>query len=147
MTNKNEIRLWQDDAPDALGSEDKDIPTLTPYLPKPEKATGAGIVICPGGGYHGLAPHEGEQYALWLNEQGIAGIVLKYRLASGGYHYPAIFYDVARAMRCTRFMADEWNLDPKRIGVMGSSAGGHLSSLMLTHFDEGQPDSMTLSRD
>ena len=141
MTNKNEIRLWQDDAPDALGSEDKDIPTLTPYLPKPEKATGAGIVICPGGGYHGLAPHEGEQYALWLNEQGIAGIVLKYRLASGGYHYPAIFYDVARAMRCTRFMADEWNLDPKRIGVMGSSAGGHLSSLMLTHFDEGQPDS------
>jgi acetyl esterase/lipase len=134
------IKLWQGDAPGALGSEDKDIPTLTLYFPEPEKATGAAVVVCPGGGYHMLAPHEGEHYALWLNEQGIAGIVLKYRLASGGYHHPFILYDVARAMRYTRFMSGEWNIDPSRIGVMGSSAGGHLSSLILTHFDNGQPD-------
>jgi len=134
------IRLWQQDAPGALGKEDKDIPTLTLYQPKPDKATGAGIVICPGGGYNGLAPHEAGQYAMWLNEQGIAGVVLKYRLASSGYHYPVMLQDVARAMRCVRAKADEWKLDADRIGVMGSSAGGHLASLILTHFNDGQPD-------
>ena len=82
--------LWPDGAPGALGKEDKDIPTLTPFLPAPEGASGAAVVICPGGGYGGLAPHEGEQYARWLNEQGIAGFVLKYRLGPGGYHHPAI---------------------------------------------------------
>jgi len=139
MANKV-VRLWQGDAPGAIGNEDKDIPTLTLYFPDPSKATGASVVVCPGGGYHGLAPHEGEHYALWLNEQGIAGIVLKYRLASGGYHHPFIFYDVARAIRYARTTSDEWKLDPNRIGVMGSSAGGHLSSMILTHFDSGQPD-------
>jgi acetyl esterase/lipase len=134
------LRLWEQDAPGALGKDDKDIPTLTFYMPDPTKATGAGIVVCPGGGYHGLAPHEAGLYALWLNAQGIAGIVLKYRLASGGYHYPAMFYDVTRAMRYVRFLAKEKKLDPNRIGVMGSSAGGHLSSLILTQFDNGQQD-------
>jgi len=135
------IRLWEQDAPDALGKEDKDIPTLTFYMPEQNKATGAGIVICPGGGYHGLAPHEAGLYALWLNAQGIAGIVLKYRLASGGYHYPAMFYDVSRAMRYVRYLANEYKLNTNRIGVMGSSAGGHLSSLILTQFDNGKKDS------
>ena len=134
------IQLWPQDAPGALGNEDTDIPTLTIYLPDPAKATGAGIVVCPGGGYSGLAPHEGEHYALWLNQQGIAAFVLKYRLASNGYHYPSMCYDVARAMRCVRANAQEWQLDANRIGVMGSSAGGHLSSWILTHFDDGQPN-------
>ena len=132
--------LWPDGAPGALGKEDKDIPTLTPFLPAPEGASGAAVVICPGGGYGGLAPHEGEQYARWLNEQGIAGFVLKYRLGPGGYHHPAMLQDAARAVRTGRARAAEWKLDTKHIGIMGSSAGGHLASMLLTHFDAGQPE-------
>jgi acetyl esterase/lipase len=95
------------------------------------------MVICPGGGYGMLAPHEGEGYARFLNEQGIAAFVLKYRLGPGGYHHPAMLQDAARAMRTVRGRAAEWNVDPKRIGIMGSSAGGHLASTLLTHFDSG----------
>src|SRR6059036_550340 len=84
----NSFPLWPDGAPGALGKTEKDIPTLTVYLPEPGKATGAAMVICPGGGYGGLANHEGEHYARFLNEQGIAGFVLKYRLGSSGYRHP-----------------------------------------------------------
>jgi len=134
----NSAPLWPEGAPGALGSQDKDVPTLTPYWPEPAKATGAAIVICPGGGYGGLAPHEGKDYARFLNEQGIAGFVLKYRLGSGGYHHPAMLQDAARAVRTVRARGAEWKLDPKRIGIMGSSAGGHLASTLLTHFDAGK---------
>ena len=120
---------------------DKDIPTLTPFLPAPEKATGAAIVVCPGGGYGGLAGHEGKDYALWLNELGIAAFVLKYRLGSGGYRHPIMLNDAARAIRPVRARAAEWKLDANRIGIMGSSAGGHLASTLLTHFDAGNPNS------
>ena len=139
VVGENTFRLWDGDAPGALGHEEKDIPTLTLYFPDEEIATGAAVVICPGGGYSILATYEGLDYAMWLNEQGIAGIVLKYRLASNGYHYPAPFQDVARAMRYVRAHAAEWGLDANKIGVMGSSAGGHVASWMLTHFDEGNP--------
>ena len=132
--------LWPEGAPGALGKEDKDIPTLTPYLPAPGKATGASIVICPGGGYGGLANHEGDHYARFLNEQGVAAFVLKYRLGSAGYRHPIMLQDAARALRTVRARAKEWNLDPKRIGIMGSSAGGHLASTLLTHFDSGHPE-------
>lgn len=138
--SSNSFALWPDGAPGALGSADKDIPTLTVYLPDPAKATGAAIVICPGGGYGGLAQHEGQSYALWLNEQGIGGFVLKYRLAPAGYHHPAMLQDAARAVRTVRARAGEWKLDPKRIGIMGSSAGGHLASTLVTHFDAGKTD-------
>lgn len=131
------VPLWSAAAPGALGTEGKDIPTLTPYLAKPDKATGAAIVICPGGGYGGLADHEGKGYALWLNEQGIAGFVLKYRLGSGGYRHPVMLGDAARAVRLVRARAADWQVDPKRVGIMGSSAGGHLASTLLTHFDAG----------
>ena len=131
------LRLWPDGAPGALGTADKDIPTLTPFLPTKEKATGAAIVICPGGGYGGLAGHEGKDYALWLNEQGIAGFVLKYRLGSSGYRHPAMLNDAARAVRLVRARAADWGVDAKRVGIMGSSAGGHLASTALTHFDAG----------
>jgi acetyl esterase/lipase len=134
------LPLWPDGAPGALGKEPKDIPTLTAFFPPPEMATGAGMIICPGGGYGALAPHEGEAYARWLNQQGIAGFVLKYRLGSSGYRHPRMLEDAARAMRMARFHAAEWKLDPKRLGVMGSSAGGHLASTLLTHFDAGQTD-------
>ncbi len=131
--------LWSNGAPGALGKEDKDIPSLTVYLPDSAIATGAAVVICPGGGYGMLANHEGEHYARFLNEQGIAGFVLKYRLASGGYRHPVMLEDAARAVRTVRARAAEWKVDPKRIGIMGSSAGGHLASTLLTHFDAGKP--------
>ncbi|MCE9610045.1 MAG: alpha/beta hydrolase [Chthoniobacter sp.] len=134
------IPLWPEGAPGALGEKDDDKPTLTAFLPAPEKATGAAIVICPGGGYGGLAPHEGAGYAEWLAENGIAGIVLKYRLGSKGYRHPAMLNDAARAVRLTRAKADEWKIDVKRVGIMGSSAGGHLASTLLTHFDAGKAD-------
>jgi acetyl esterase/lipase len=136
----NSFPLWPDGAPGALGKADKDIPTLTPFFPAPEKATGAAMVICPGGGYGGLAPHEGADYARFLNDHGIAGFVLKYRLGPGGYKHPSMLQDAARALRTVRAKADEWKLDPKRIGIMGSSAGGHLASTLLTHFDAGKPE-------
>ena len=137
----NTFPLWADGAPGALGKAAKDIPTLTVYLPDPAKATGAAMIICPGGGYGMLAPYEGEAYARWLNESGVTGFVLKYRLAPAGYHYPAMFQDVTRAMRTVRARAAEWGVDPKRIGIMGSSAGGHLAATLLTHFDAGDTNS------
>jgi acetyl esterase/lipase len=132
-------RLWPEGAPGALGNEEKDVPTLTPYLPDPSNATGAAVVICPGGGYGGLAPHEGKDYALWLNELGIAGFVLKYRLGSNEYRHPRMLEDAARAVRLVRAKAGDWKVDAKRVGIMGSSAGGHLASTLLTHFDSGNP--------
>jgi acetyl esterase/lipase len=133
------VVLWPEGAPGALGTEPKDIPTLTPYFPKAPAATAAAMIICPGGGYGGLAAHEGETYALWLNDQGIAGFVLKYRLGSSGYRHPRMLQDAARAVRLVRARAGEWKLDAGRIGIIGSSAGGHLASTLLTHFDAGDP--------
>jgi acetyl esterase/lipase len=97
-------------------------------------------VICPGGGYGVLAGHEGEDYAHYLNRLGIAGFVLKYRLGSAGYRHPVMLQDAARAVRLVRARAGDWGVDPKRVGIMGSSAGGHLASTVLTHFDGGNPD-------
>ena len=134
------IGLWPDGAPGARGKEAFDIPTITPYFPKPEVASGAAMVICPGGGYGGLAAHEGEGYARWLSGHGIAGFVLKYRLGSHGYRHPVMLQDAARAVRLVRTKAGDWGIDPKRIGIMGSSAGGHLASTLLTHFDAGDPN-------
>jgi len=134
------LPLYPDGAADALGKEDKDIPTLTAYLPKAGSAPSSAILVCPGGGYGGLAGHEGEGYAVWLAEHGVAGVVLKYRLGSGGYRHPSMLNDAARGMRLLRSKAAEWKIDPKRCGVMGSSAGGHLASTLLTHFDGGKAD-------
>src|SRR6185295_16287586 len=91
-------------------------------------------------GYAGLANYEGEHYARFLNAQGIAGFVLKYRLGSAGYRHPIMLQDAARAVRMVRARAADWKLNAKQIGIMGSSAGGHLSSTLLTHFDAGKAD-------
>lgn len=133
------LKLWAGDAPGARGKADHDTPTLTPYLPPRDQATGAAVVICPGGAYGMLASHEGRDYALWLNHHGIAGFVLKYRLGTAGYRHPAMLHDAARAVRTVRARAADWGLDPKRVGIMGSSAGGHLAATLLTHFDAGDP--------
>jgi len=136
----NSFPLWPNGAPGALGTAEKDIPTLTPFWPESSEATGAAVVVCPGGGYAGLAPYEGEHYARFLAEHGIAGFVLKYRLAPAGYHHPSMLQDAARSVRTLRAKAGEWKLDAKKIGIMGSSAGGHLTSTLLTHFDSGKAD-------
>src|SRR5919202_4288148 len=133
------IILWPGGAPGAVGNTPEDIPTLTPYLPPKEKATGAAVVVCPGGGYTHLAEHEGAPVAEWLNTIGVAAFVLKYRLGPR-YHHPAPLQDAARAIRTVRARAGEWGLDPKRIAILGFSAGGHLASTAGTHFDAGRPD-------
>jgi acetyl esterase/lipase len=133
------LPLWPNGAPGALGNADADTPTLTAFLPEPGKACGTAIVICPGGGYGFLADYEGATHAQWLASHGIAGLVLKYRLGPK-YHHPAMLNDAARALRLARAKAKEWNYDPARIGIMGSSAGGHLASTLLTHFDAGDPN-------
>lgn len=130
------VPLWDGEAPGALGSEDKDRPTITPYLAG-TNATGAAVVVCPGGGYGMLAAHEGHDYALWLNHQGLTAFVLKYRLGAHGYRHPIMLQDAARAVRLVRSRSAEWKIDPQRVIIMGSSAGGHLASTLLTHFDRG----------
>ncbi len=135
------VLLWPDGAPDAVGQEDKDKPTLTVFLPPAEKATGAAVVICPGGGYGFLAvDHEGKQIADWLNSIGVAGFMLQYRIAPR-YHHPAPLQDAQRAIRTVRARAKEWHIDLQRIGIWGFSAGGHLASTAGTHFDSGKADS------
>jgi len=141
MNSSAPFRLWPQAAPGALGDAAHDIPTLTPYFPTSTPATGATILIFPGGGYGGLAAHEGEDYALFLNTLGIAAFVLQYRLGSNGYRHPVMLQDASRAMRVLRSRANEWNLDPSKIGVMGSSAGGHLAATLLTHYDSGDKNS------
>jgi acetyl esterase/lipase len=140
MSAQTAIPLWPDGAPGALGKEDKDIPTLTPYLADAATASGAAMVIFPGGGYGALAPHEGKGYADWLVTNGISCFVVKYRLGSNKYRHPAMLQDAARAVRMVRAKASEWKIDPKRVGVIGSSAGGHLASTLLTHDDSGKAD-------
>lgn len=140
MTAQSEMRLWPGDAPGARGTNPEDIPTITPFLVEPKAgATSPAMVICPGGGYGMLADHEGTAYAKYLNTIGVSCFVLKYRLGSNGYRHPVMLQDAARAVRMVRAQASDWKVDPKRVGIMGSSAGGHLASTLLTHFDAGDP--------
>jgi acetyl esterase/lipase len=132
--------LWPKGAPGAVGSEAADKPTLTAYLPPADKATGAAVVVCPGGGYGFLAVgHEGKEPAEFLNKLGVAAFVLKYRIAPR-YHHPAPLQDVQRALRTVRARAKAYHLSPNKVGVWGFSAGGHLASTVATHFDDGKPD-------
>lgn len=117
-------------------------PTLTVYRPAPDKDTGAAVVVCPGGGYNILAMDlEGDEVAAWLNSIGVTGIVLKYRVprregtpAARKPIQPLM--DVQRALRLVRSKAASWGVDPHRIGVLGFSAGGHLSAAASTRYEE-----------
>ena len=128
--------LWPDGPPGVAKDAEGLRPTLTLYEPSTDKATGAVVVVCPGGGYGGHADHEGRPVAEWLNGLGITAVVLKYRLAPHSHH-PAMLEDAARAIRTVRANAETWKVDPRRIGVLGFSAGGHLASTIATHFDAG----------
>lgn len=149
--------LWPGDAPGAkpspagtetLGEGGRlgniETPQYQVYLPERDKATGAAVVIFPGGGYSILAAnHEGHDYAKWLVQRGIAGIVVKYRVSSNpafGYQFPVPFLDARRAIRTVRANATAWGIDPQKVGVMGSSAGGHLASLCATRFTDSFPE-------
>ena len=101
------------------------------YLP--ENPNGGAVIVCPGGGYRYLEmDKEGYAYAPWFNERGIACIVLKYRLPDGKSGIPLI--DAEQAIRLVRDYAKEWNINPGKVGIMGSSAGGHVASTLATHF-------------
>ena len=134
------IRLWAGAAPGARGDRPQDIPTLTPFPADPAKRTGASMLIFPGGGYGNLAEHEGTGYAEFFAKHGITAYVLKYRLGSHGYRHPIMLNDAARALRMVRAFAKRDGLDPARIGVTGSSAGGHLAATLVTHFDSNRAD-------
>ena len=114
------------------------------YLPAPEKNTGAAVVICPGGGYARQAmQHEGTMFAQMLVDKGVAGIILKYRLPNG--HHAIPLADAQEAMRVVRQHADEWKINPSKVGIAGFSAGGHVASTLGTHCDSTcRPDFMLL---
>jgi acetyl esterase/lipase len=134
------VPLWPGVVPGALADGEDDRPTLTAYLPDPARRNGATLLILPGGAYMGLAEHEGKGYAERFVAEGIACYVLKYRLGSKGYRHPVMLQDAARALRTVRAWAQRDGLDPARVGVIGSSAGGHLASTLATHFDLGRAD-------
>lgn len=132
------IRLWQGEAPGALGTDASDIPVLTVYLPRSLGPNTPAAIVCPGGGYVNLAiNHEGRQVASFLNSLGMAAFVLRYRLGPR-YHHPIELGDAQRAIRAVRAHAAEWRIDSTRIGIVGFSAGGHLAMTASTHFDAGQ---------
>jgi len=134
------IRLWQGQAPGALGTDETDIPIVTAYLPRTLGPSTPAAIVCPGGSYRNLASnHEGRQVASFLNSLGVAAFVLRYRLGPR-YHHPVELGDVQRAIRTVRARAAEWKIDPTRIGIVGFSAGGHLAMTASTRFDAGKPD-------
>ncbi len=154
------MKLWNDHIPfsnGTIGEEEytdeghvKNIqdPTITIYLPEKGKASGAAVVIFPGGGYRLLAiKHEGHDVAKWFNEFGVAGIVVKNRLPTSDNiteKSKVAMTDAQRAVRMVRYYAKDWGIDPDKIGIMGFSAGGHLASTVGTHFDYGISDSEDL---
>jgi acetyl esterase/lipase len=132
------ILLWSDNVPGALGTDDADWPSVTHY--RARQPNGTAIIVAPGGGYSNLASnHEGRQVANYLNAMGVTTFVLKYRLGPR-YRHPVELGDAQRAIRLVRARAQELGLAPNRIGMMGFSAGGHLTATAGTHFDAGRSD-------
>ncbi|WP_258105609.1 alpha/beta hydrolase [Marinoscillum sp. MHG1-6] len=163
LAQGNIIPLWDDEVPNSIPSamEERTViegsrkisqvvePTIEVFIPESENTSKQAVLICPGGGYGRLAyDKEGTMVAQLLNEQGIVGVVLKYRLPedeSNKEPHLSPLMDVKRGMELIRENAEQWGVDPQRVGVMGFSAGGHLASTLGTHFDESnRPDFMVL---
>lgn len=150
------IPLWSGNIPNQNITDEQEIveegdivwvknvqkPLLEIYLPAPRQATKRGVIICPGGGYSGLAyDWEGIDIAKWLNSKGIAAFVLKYRLPGSKSliePHKTPLMDAQRAVRIVRNHAEEWNIDKDKIGIMGFSAGGHVASTLATHYGTKQ---------
>lgn len=134
------IALWPGKAPTGDGKFEDCPLELQIFLPPADKANGTAIVLCPGGGYiRHVTDREGYPIADWLNEHGIATIILEYRLPELRHQVPLL--DAQRAIRLTRANAAKWKIDPGRVGILGFSAGGHVASTATTHFDKGNPAS------
>ena len=132
---QKKMLLWENGAPNATGTEEKDCPHMTVWFPNENVKTDTAVVVCPGGGYGGLAlDHEGRQIGEWYNSHGITAVVVEYRHRGKGYGHPNPLLDVQRAIRLTRHHAEDWGINKNKIGVMGFSAGGHLASTAGTHF-------------
>lgn len=141
VTDKEfDVDLWQNGLPNTNGKDHLPFddntqnykPSLRVFLPSKENATGRAVIACPGGAYGGLAyGHEGYEWAPFFNQQGIAFVTLKYRMPQGNREVP--FSDAEEALRIVKEMAKEWNINSGDIGIMGSSAGGHLASTIATH--------------
>lgn len=135
-TPTERIALWPDQAPNGDGTFEASTKEIEVFLPPTDKANGAAIVLCPGGGYiRHVTDREGYPIAQWLNEHGIACVILEYRLPKLRHAVPLL--DAQRAIRLTRANAIKWKIDPHRIGILGFSAGGHVASTATTHFDAG----------
>jgi acetyl esterase/lipase len=156
------IKLWPKGAPGAEGSVTPETvrlnpdgehiisniqePSIIPYIPSKDQATGAAVIVAPGGGHSELwMDHEGYAVAGWLSGHGVAAFILKYRLAKQKDSTYTVeeteLGDMQRAIRTVRSRSAEWGIDPARIGVMGFSAGGELAALASTRYDEGSPSS------
>jgi acetyl esterase/lipase len=135
------VLLWNGKAPHAVGDSPADQPSFTVFRAPADKANGTAVVVCPGGGYGFLADdHEGKQVAEYFNSLGVTAFVLKYRIVTKdrpGPLHPAPLEDAQRAIRLVRHHAKDYGIDPKRVGIMGFSAGGHLASSATVHFQKG----------
>ncbi|MGG1877596.1 alpha/beta hydrolase [Paenibacillus cisolokensis] len=133
------MKLWENiqQTPGYEPGEEALVPEITPYLIGDGVVRGA-VLVLPGGGYRLRADHEGEPVAKWLNSIGLSAFVVHYRVSPYQHPYPLL--DAKRAIRLVRYHAQEWNIDPNRIGILGFSAGGHLAACASTHFDKGDPE-------
>jgi acetyl esterase/lipase len=136
------MQLWPSGAPELLGTDPKDLPTLTVFVPQKGQGTGSAVIIAPGGAYLGLASNlEGRQVADWFTSRGMTAFVLKYRLGAK-YLYPIPLEDAQRAVRLVRSLAKDYGYLPDRIGFVGFSAGGHLAAATGTLYDAGKPEAV-----
>ena len=143
------IKIWDGPAPGAHGDKPVDTPSLTYFPPNEEMSaplSGMAMLVLPGGGYGHLATHEGAGYAEWLASNGMASFVPQYRLATDKYQHPAMLHDAARACRLLRKLAPKLGYRPNKIGVIGSSAGGHLAATLLTSPDGGASEADDLAQ-
>jgi acetyl esterase/lipase len=137
MAARPPIPLWSGAAPGALGDAPEDAPHITPYIPERADAGGTAVVVCPGGGYRNLSMEkEGSKVAEFLNGLGVAAFVLQYRLGPR-YRHPVPLGDARRALRYVRAHAADFAIARDRLGLMGFSAGGHLTATVATHVDRG----------
>lgn len=131
------VPLWSSAVPFSHGSAPEDIPTIQAFFPEPRRSNGKALVVLPGGAYCLLADKEGSEYAEWLARNGYTAFVCNYRLASKHYYHPVQLADAARAVRLVRAHAAGLGIRPDRIGIMGSSAGGHLAAMTATWHELG----------